>query len=558
MKKTNIFKTAILTVAATAIAGNISAQPSAVKGAEESVFTLTTFNKDGGILASSHGVFISKDGEAISNLKPFIGAARATVIDKKGHKFDVTRILGVNDLYDVAKFKVNGTAKAAETGTAAAGSTAWLVPYAIKSAKPTEAKVKSVEKFKTDFSFYIFDILAPENTDACPFVNENGQVIGLLQTSATSNEAHATDAAFIKSLATNGITINDATMKSIGIPAALPADKEQALLALMVMGQSGDSLKLATTANDFISKYPDMIDGYMAKAQTEVNAGKFAEADKYMEEAIKKVSDKDDAHYNYAKLIYAKELYQKDLPYPAWNLDKALAETATAYSIKPLPLYKNMEGEILYAKGNYQKAYDTFMQLTGTNMRGGDLFYNAALCKEQLKAPDTEIVALLDSAVNNADTLNLREASKYFIMRGNAYNRMKNYRQAVFDYTRYEVLNRGALGAEFYYAREQVEVNAKLFKQALADLDIASYLDPKEPTYVAEKASLQLRLNMFKEAEETARRCVELSPEFSDAYLVLGLAQIKTGRKTEGAANLNKAKGMGNAQAQGLIDKYVK
>ena len=43
------------------------AQPIAVSQAAKSVFTLTTFKKDGSILASSHGAFISADGTAISH-----------------------------------------------------------------------------------------------------------------------------------------------------------------------------------------------------------------------------------------------------------------------------------------------------------------------------------------------------------------------------------------------------------------------------------------------------------------------------------------------------------
>ena len=548
----------LTTVATFVMAGNMAAQPSAVKKAEESVFTLTTFNKDGGIIASSHGVFIGNNGEAISNLKPFIGATKAAVIDKKGRKYEVARMIGANEIYDVAKFRINGASKPAITATANEGSTLWLLPYPTKDSKPIETKVKSVEKFMNTYSYYIFDLVAPANTEACPFVNDAGQIIGLLQTSATSNIAHATDAAFINALSANGLTVNDATMRSIGIPVALPEDKEQAMLALMMMGQSADSLKYSTLADDFVAKYPNMIDGYMAKAQIKTDEDNFAEADKYMQEAIKNVEEKDDAHYNYAKLIYAKELYKKDSPYPAWNLDKALKEISTAYSIKPLPLYKSTEADILYAKEDYTGAYNIYTQLTNGKMRSGDIFYNAAMCKEKMGAPDTEIISLLDSAVNNADTLNYKLASKYFLMRGDVYNRMKNYRQAVFDYTRYEVLNRGTLNANFYYIREQAEVNAKLFKQALADLDIAIYLSPKEPVFIAEKASLLLRLNMLKEAEEAARRCVEMSPDFSDAYLVLGLSQIKTGRKAEGKANLNKAKDLGNTQAQGLIDKYAK
>ena len=58
----------------------VTAQPAAVKNAGKAVFTLTTFKADGSLLASSHGIFVGKNGEAISQLKPFEGAASAVVI----------------------------------------------------------------------------------------------------------------------------------------------------------------------------------------------------------------------------------------------------------------------------------------------------------------------------------------------------------------------------------------------------------------------------------------------------------------------------------------------
>ena len=81
----------------------VIAQPAAVKNAGKAVFTLTTFKADGSLLASSHGIFVGKNGEAISQLKPFEGAASAVVIDNSGKKMNVIRILGANDIYDVIK-----------------------------------------------------------------------------------------------------------------------------------------------------------------------------------------------------------------------------------------------------------------------------------------------------------------------------------------------------------------------------------------------------------------------------------------------------------------------
>lgn len=536
-----------------------TAQSSAVKKAAESVFTLTTFKADGSILATSHGAFVEKSGIAISDLTPFIGAKSAVVIDAKGNKKNVTRICGINDIYNVAKFKVEGTTKflkPAQQSTPTGGQL-WLIPYSNKQPKPESAMVKSVEKFMDKYSYYITSNYATGNTEACPFVNSNGEAAGLMQTSATSTEMHATDANFILSLTTNALSINDATFRKIGIPAMLPDEKNQAILTLMMAKQDGDSVKYAAAADDFLKQFPNLIDGYVAKAEMELNAGRIDEARKIMETALANVDNKDDAHYNYAKVIYTKETYI-NTPYEAWTLDKALDETEKAYAINKLPLYKELSAQILFAKKDYEKAYNTFMDLTKSNIKSGDLFYNAALCKEQLNADNSEILALLDSAVNNVDTLNIREAAKSFLMRGDVYNRMGNYRQAVFDYTRYEVVAGERPTAAFYYVREQAEVKAKLFKQALADIDNAIFVDPNEPSFRAEKASLQLRLNLNNEAMATAEECVKLYPDNSDAYLILGLAQVKTGKKTDGMANLRKAKELGNEQAQPLIDKYNK
>ena len=239
-----------------------------------------------------------------------------------------------------------------------------------------------------------------------------------------------------------------------------------------------------------------------------------------------------------------------------WTFDKAEEETNKAYEIKPLPTYRHQLAQITFAKGNYQKAYDEFTQLLNTTMRNPELFYEAAQCKTMLKAPQQEVIALLDSAINNTDTLRIREAAPYFLARGDAYNAIDSFRQAVFDYTRYEILSGQRMNSQFYYIRSQAEIKAKLYQQALGDLAAAIILSPKEPTYYAEMASLQLRVNMLDEAIKTAGKCVELAPEYSDGYLLLGLAQVRKEDTVTGLANLEKAKELGNPQAQPLIDKY--
>lgn len=556
MKNIGLFITLIILC----VCGTSKAQTSAVKNAAKSVFKLTTYNADGSVLATSNGVFVGNNGEAISNLKPFIGAAKATVTDTKGREMNVERIMGINDLYDVAKFMVNGktTPLTIAQSAATSGSQAWLVGYAKKSPTITAATVKSVETFMDKYSYYIFSLTAPENTNACPFVNSEGQVIGIMQPSTTSSDIHATDAKFIVDLQTSGLSIEDETMKKIGIPPALPSDKDQALLTLMMAAQTNDSIKHASIVSDFISQYPTSVDGYTAQAQIYVNANEFDKAAKEMETAIKKAEKEDEAHYNYSKIIYEKEVYKSDIPYEPWSLDKAYDEINKAYALNPQPSYQHQQALIIYAKGDYQKAYDMFMNLTKTSIRNPELFYSASQCKQMLKAPAKEVIALLDSAINNTDTLRIREAAPYFLARAEAYMTTDSFRQAVFDYTRYEILVNGNVNSNFYYIREQAEVKAKLYQQALIDITRAIVLNPKEPTYYAERASLELRVNMVDDAIKTASKCIELAPEYADGYLLLGLGQITKGNKTEGLANLEKAKQLGHIQAQEMIDKYSK
>lgn len=536
------------------------AQSDAVKEAAKSVFKLTTYNADGTVLSESNGVFTSQDGTAISSLKPFIGAAKAIITDTKGKQAEVTRMLGANELYDMAKFKVDRektTPITVSTVPSKNGDAVWLITYDDKgTAQPIGATVKSVETFMDKYSYYIIMAQAPDKSEACPFVNDNGQIIGLMKRSNSSLDIHAVDANFAMSLATTGLSLNDPVLRQIGIAPALPNDKDQALLTLIMAEQGNDSTKLTAIVNDFLAKYPDLTDGYTAKARMQVNKNDFKGANETMEEAIKRASSKDMAHAEYGRLIYNNLVNNANQNIPEWTLDKAEEETDKAFAINPLPTYKHQKAQITFAKGKYQEAYDVFTELLNSQMRNPELFYEASQCKVMLKAPESEIIALLDSAINNTDSLRMNEAAPYFLARAEAYNALDSFRQAVFDYTRYEILVGHPLEAQFYYIRSKTETKAKLYKQALGDMAAAIIRAPQEPTYYAEMASLQLRVNLHDDAIKTAQRCIELAPEYSDGYLILGLAQISKGDKNTGMANLDKAKQLGNPQAQPLIDKY--
>ena len=339
----------------------------------------------------------------------------------------------------------------------------------------------------------------------------------------------------------------------------MPNDLTQAQVLLMMTGQSGDSLKYVAAIDDFCQLFPTQLDGYDARARLLIRQNRFDEAAKTMESAIKQAEKKDEGHYYYGKLIYDKLVNQPNPAYEKWTIDKAMEELNEAYTLSPQAHYRHLMAQITFSKKAYQEAYDMFMSLyQDKDYRNPELLYEAARCKQMLDAPATEVIALLDSAINTTDSLQIISAAPYFLARATAYEQVDSFRQAVFDYSRYEYLVQGRVNANFYYIREQAEVKGHLYQQALTDIARAIILAPEEATYIAEMASLQLRVNLVDQALLSAEQCTKVAPEYSDGYLLLGLAQIKKGKQAEGIANLQKAKELGNPQADGLIEKYSK
>lgn len=532
-------------------ASSLMAQPGPVQKVSKSVFTLTTFNKDGGIIASTQGVFIDNKGTAISTFKPFVGATKASIVDASGKSMNVDAILGADELYDVAKFRIIGATTAAPIASKAsvAGEKVWLVPYSIKKSPFQQEDISSVENFMTTYNYYIFSSSVPENAVGCPFVNKNGQVIGLMH---TNGQTTAIDANYAKQLKVTGLSTLDAALRETGIRTALP-DTEQDAITMMTLkkGQIPVDVYKEYT-QEFINKFPTSAFGYKEKALYLVDQEKYDEAAKLMEEGIKKSAAKDEAHSNYADLIYQKIAYKGDSTYTAWTLDKAIDEAQKAYAAKPQPVYKHQEAQINFLKGNYQKACDMFLDLTKSNLNGGELYFEAAQAKTHLKAPAQEIEVLLDSAISVGARTGM--AGNYYLARANFLNEQGQYRRAIQDYNMYDSIAR-PVDASFFYTRYQCETKLRMWQPALLDIARACYLAPKQPTFFAEWASLDLRVKRYDEGISAATHCTELAPEYADGFLLLGLLQKEKGLKDEAIKNLKKAQELGDTRAAEYLSK---
>ena len=541
----------------------VNAQPDKwVKKASKAVFTLKTFNADGSLIGSGNGFFITADGVAVSSYTPFRGAAKAVVIDAMGKEYEVKSIIGANDVYDIAKFRVDATkCQTLRTAPAAVENTSlWLLPYNAKNAYScTAAKVKSVQKVQNDYDYYTLEATAPENTVGCPYLNANGEVVGIQQQSSSDDNTtqYAVGAAFATGLKMTGLSLNDPALKATSIKKDLPDELDQAILTLYLASTLGDAQSFVGLVDDFIAKFPQAPDGYSYKAQIMAAQDNYPEADKYMKLAIDNATDKAEARYNYAKMMYQNLIYFYDSASHAWSYEQALEQAEQAVALDPQLPYLTQKAQLLFACKRYADSYAAFQDVIGKGGRTAECFYGAARCKEQLN-DTTACLALLDSAVATFSKPYLKEAAPYIYARAQALAESGKYRLAVNDYNEYENLMISQVNSEFYYIRSQVEAKARLFQQALNDLDKAIDKSPDILLYRSEKASLQIRVHLLDQAIETASECIRLFPDASDGYLFLGLAQCLKGDKVQGVGNLLKAKDLGDAQADVLIEKYGK
>lgn len=535
------------------------AQPGWVKNASRSVFTLKTFAADGSLIASSNGFYTGTNGEAVSNFTPFKGAARAIVIDAQGKELQVAGIMGANDMYDVVKFRVNSPKAqplVLSSSVATIGSMAYLLPYLdVKAVK--SGPVRKAETFLGDYPYYTIALSMGENQVSCPLMDASGQVIGMMQQPAVIGDSlsYAVSARFVDSLKITGLNFFDETFKLTQVKKLLPTDIKEANLVLYFAGSQSDSAEYVSLVQDFIQQFPSAPDGYIYRAQQETAAGDFAAAERDMEQALKFANPKDDAHFNYARMIYNKEIYQSAQPYAGWSLDKALQQIQTAISINANPAYRQLEGDIRFAKQQYDEAYEIYNSLLSTNLRSPELFFSAARCKE-MQNDTTAMLALMDSTINQFSRPYLKEVAPYLWARAEARRHAGHYRDAVNDMNEYEALMTATVNDNFYYIRHQVEIQGRLYQQALNDINRAIQMNPNEILYYAEKASLEIRVGLYDQAIATAKECIALDAENSDGYLFLGLGQCLSGQKTEGIKNLQKAKDLGDTQADALIEKY--
>ncbi len=519
----------------------------------KSVISITAYGPQDELLHSGNGFFIGPQGEALAEYDLFRGATRAVAIDAAGKRYNVSRILGASETYNMVRFRVDTKKNDYLEPAATAGTKdtdVSIIPYSVdKKSQPQTTRIADVTTFGS-YRYYTLDAANDAPLAGCPVVDAGGRVIALAQKNVTKNAAGlcAIDVQAGRALTVGTLSYMNRDLKAIKIPTALPEGESDALNYIYMLGMTkSDSAASLTAYADFIAAYPQNADVYLERAKFYAAHADYARSEADIRYAIDHFKDKaGEAHYTLSKLIYDKVIGAPKDTYDGWTLENALAEAEQAINDEAHPLYRAQAGQCRFALKQYEQAYEDFLAVTKTELASSEMFYYAARSLEMAGGDSLRILTLADSAVGRCTLPYTAQAAPFFLARADYRTRYGRYREAAADYREYEtIMGSRNLNANFYYLREQAELGGRMYQQALDDIDKAITLAPDEPLYRLERAVIQLRVGNFEEALQAAQTAGRMAPDSADAQRLAALALEQLGRKAEAAEAMKKAKELG-------------
>lgn len=532
------------------------------------VFSLIAYDADGKMLHTGNGFFIGEDGIAIADYSVFEGAQRAVVVDAQGKQMNVEMILGANEMYDVTKFFVNTggkkvTALPVAQVAPANNTTVFLLPYSTqKGGEYTIGNVQRADRVEGSYSYYTLAMALKDKMVSCPLVNNDGQVFALAQKSSGADSTtvcYGMDVKFANNLQVSSLSFNDNSLTKIGIKKALPDTEEDALALLYMVSMRLSLPDYLQLLNDFLEKFPNSADGYLRRANVQLaidqsdDSMRKVEAD--LDNALKSSSSKAEVYYNKANIIYSYLGTNPQSPYKNWTVDSAVSEVNKAIQESPLPMYYQLKGDMLFSKADYPGAYEAYDAVNHSALVSAASLYSAAKTKELMQDSEAAL-ELMDSCIAKFAPPYTTEAAPYLLERGRMRDEAGQSRQALLDYDEYYRAVSTQVNDVFYYLRGQVAFRARVYQRALDDFAEAIEMNPQELTYRAELAVVNMRVGRNEEALNVLAEAEKIDPSYSEIYRLKGLTFVQMKRNTEACENFNKAKELGNTEAQALIDRY--
>lgn len=533
----------------------------------KSVVRVICFTATGDTLSQGAGFFISADGQAVVPYSIMKGAARAELIDWKQKSHPVTLILGANSNYDLVRLQ--SEARKMEflpiaQGDTPQGTVLTLLHYDTnKKAVGNTATLTRADKYG-DYHYYALSTPNDRSVAGLPLVNGEGEAVAVAQ---YNYDKQATTACAISARFAPGLTIPamgalNADLRNIAIARDLPAAEDDAFTYLyMLHRMTTDSVQYVQASQRFAERFPRNVKGYTETAAFYAEHGNYAQADEALTAALDCKNQADEAHYNLAEIIYQKALHHPQPPYKDWTLERALAESQTAFNLRPDTVYLQQQAHILFGMKRYAEAESLFLTAAKASKSPAELYHAAAMSRERLGAEPSQVIALIDSAVACYQRPYPAEAAAYLFSRAQHLETAGRHREAVQDYRDYEkAVGTKNLTAKFYNILQQAEQNAHQYQQAIDDLHTAIALAPttaEKGEYQTEIAFIYLRAGMYEEAIVEAQAAQRLAPESSDVFKALGVAHGELGHKAEALKHLSRAQALGDTDAQKFIDRYA-
>lgn len=529
--------------------------PKKVGKARQSVASIITF-KDGVVLGNGTAMFVGDKGDVLVSYSLLCGADSAVVVDTKGKTRTVIGIVGLDNLYDCAKVRVAYDKKIAyfpvSRSNTVEGDQLYIISYGKKNSGAVEAaKIMKVDSLYSH-AYYTFDIPMQDRFVSLPVVNVEGELVAVVQPAATGDSCcYAVGATVTDKLVTTSVTYGKGIHYNMGIRTLLPGDKENALSCMYMQTMIGDSISYRNAINDYIALFPESHEGYMCDAEHKaVYCSDMAMAEKSWEKALSLAVKPSEVYFGKAKVLNTLMLAGDSLI----NVDIILEQLDKAIAIDNDPMYVAYKADLLLAAGRHADAYECYIRVSFTDLRSADIFARASQCKGALKEYD-KAVELMDSAINLIGENEQVAASPYILTRALLKYSAGRYREAVFDYYKYEEIMGSVFNANFYYLRSQAEVKAKMYQQALNDLEKAISIEPSNDALYIEKGILCYGLGIFDDGIEVLESALEIVPDSPDAHFLLGLIYTKTDKIDLAKEHMQKAIESGHPEAAAKLDE---
>lgn len=556
--------------------------PGWYKKVQKSIVSIISYNQNKEMIHEGVGYVATEDGVVLSDYDTFRDAYSAVVVDMKGKQYNVVRILGADSSNGLVRSQTDMD-KATPLKIASpigVNRGAQVLAIGFYKDKPNVVPTSTVGKKDMIDSKYGYYTLTSEfdgNQVGKGAFNDAGDLIGIIQ-SSIGGKSGVIDASMAMSLSMAAIQSNNQAiaLNNIHIKKALPDTAEESLVYLYFRSTTADDAEYMDLVDQFVEKFPDNAEGYHRRATPLIDLHRFDEADQSLQKYIQLSTDKNMAYSKVADVIYTKVLYQPEPAYDKWNYDTALSYIDKAISgIEPSIAaatdsianrsllsqkieYQILKAKILSSKGDYRGAISIYDEINSGPFRA-PAFFMASSMQHALAGDSLSVqIDIMNSAIAEFGDPLPADAAPYILQRAQLYEADGQYRKAVGDFNTYLYLKNNKVNDSFYYDRSVLEMNARMYQQALDDIDKALSLSPNNPDYLLHKSSVNLVVSQIDECISAARKCIQLKPDMAQAYRILGYALLQKGDKNGARTNLERAKSLGDESAQEIMDMYLK